>query len=64
MANILIIDDDIQFRTMDELGQKGFQALRQLKAGVFDIMEMQLGYISGEDPFFQGSAKSAVLTLL
>ena len=45
---------DIQFRTMDELGQKGFQALRQLKAGVFDIMEMQLGYISGEDPFFQG----------
>jgi TRAP-type C4-dicarboxylate transport system substrate-binding protein len=45
---------DIQFRTMDELGQKGFQALRQLKAGVFDIMEMQLGYISGDDPFFQG----------
>lgn len=45
---------DIQFRTMDELGQKGFQALRQLKAGVFDIMEMQLGYISGEDSFFQG----------
>lgn len=45
---------DIQFRTMDELGQKGFQALRQLKAGVFDIMEMQLGYISGEDAFFQG----------
>ncbi|MCB2216318.1 TRAP transporter substrate-binding protein [Desulfofustis glycolicus] len=45
---------DVQFRTMDELGQKGFQALRQLKAGVFDIMEMQLGYISGEDAFFQG----------
>ena len=45
---------DVQFRTMDELGQKGFQALRQLKAGVFDIMEMHLGYIGGEDPFFQG----------
>ncbi|MBD3305012.1 ABC transporter substrate-binding protein [candidate division KSB3 bacterium] len=45
---------DIQFRTMDELGQKGFQAMRQLRAGVFDIMEIQLGYVSGDDPFFQG----------
>ncbi len=45
---------DIQFRTMDEVGQKGFQAMRQLKAGVFDIMEIQLGYVSGDDPFFQG----------
>jgi TRAP-type C4-dicarboxylate transport system substrate-binding protein len=45
---------DVQFRTMDEVGQKGFQAMRQLKAGVFDIMEIQLGYVSGDDPFFQG----------
>ena len=45
---------DIQFRTMDELGQKGFQGMRQLKGGVFDIMEIQLGYVSGDDPFFQG----------
>jgi TRAP-type C4-dicarboxylate transport system substrate-binding protein len=45
---------DIQFRTMDEVGQKGFQAMRQLKAGVFDIMEIQLGYVSGDDAFFQG----------
>ena len=41
---------DIQFRTMDELGQKGFNALRQLKAGAFDIIQMQSGYISGDDP--------------
>lgn len=45
---------DVQFRTMDELGQKGFQGMRQLKGGVFDIMEIQLGYVSGDDPFFQG----------
>lgn len=45
---------DIQFRTMDELGQKGFQGMRQLKIGVFDIMTLQLGYVSGDEPFFQG----------
>ncbi len=45
---------DIQFRTMDELGQKGFQGMRQLKGGVFDIMTLQLGYVSGDDAFFQG----------
>jgi len=45
---------DIQFRTMDELGQKGFQALRQLRGGVFDIIQIQLGYISGDDPYWQG----------
>ncbi len=44
---------DIQFRTMDELGQKGFQALRQLRGGVFDIIQIQLGYISGDDPYWQ-----------
>jgi TRAP-type C4-dicarboxylate transport system substrate-binding protein len=41
---------DIQFRTMDELGQKGYTALRQLKEGTFDIIQMQTGYISGDDP--------------
>jgi TRAP-type C4-dicarboxylate transport system substrate-binding protein len=45
---------EIQFRTMDEVGQKGFQAMRQLRSGVFDLMEIQLGYVSGDDPFFQG----------
>ena len=45
---------DVQFRTMDELGQRGFQGLRQLRTGVFDVMTLQLGYVSGEDPFFQG----------
>ncbi len=44
---------DIQFRTMDELGQKGFNALRQLKAGVFDVIQMQSGSISGDDLHWQ-----------
>jgi TRAP-type C4-dicarboxylate transport system substrate-binding protein len=45
---------DIQFRSMDELGQKGFDALRQLRSGVFDVLQIQLGYISGDDPYWQG----------
>ena len=45
---------DVQFRSMDELGQKGFDALRQLRAGVFDVIQTQLGYISGDDPYWQG----------
>jgi TRAP-type C4-dicarboxylate transport system substrate-binding protein len=45
---------NIQFRSMDELGQKGFDALRQLRSGVFDVIQTQLGYISGDDPYWQG----------
>ncbi len=45
---------DVQFRTMDELGQKGFDALRQLKGGIFDIMPIYANYIGGDDPYWQG----------
>lgn len=44
----------IEFRTMDETGIKGFEAVRLLQFGTFDIMAMQLGYISGDAPFVQG----------
>lgn len=44
----------IEFRTMDETGIKGFEAARLLQLGTFDIMAMQLGYISGDAPFVQG----------
>lgn len=45
---------NVQFRTMDETGIKGFEAVRLLKMGVFDVMAMQLGYISGDVPFVLG----------
>lgn len=43
-----------QFKTADEVALKGFDALRLLKLGVFDVMEIQVGYVSGDDPFLLG----------
>jgi TRAP-type C4-dicarboxylate transport system substrate-binding protein len=45
---------DVQFRTMDEVGLRGFDAMRLLKLGVFDVMAVQLGYVSGDEPFTLG----------
>lgn len=45
---------DVQFRTMDEVGLKGFDAMRMLKLGIFDVMALQLGYVSGDEPFVVG----------
>lgn len=45
---------DITFRRMDEVGLKGFDAMRLLRLGIFDLMEIQLGYVSGDEPFFLG----------
>lgn len=45
---------DVQFRTMDEVGLRGFDAMRLLKLGVFDVMAIQLGYVSGDEPFVLG----------
>lgn len=45
---------DVTFRTMDEVGLKGFDALRLTKLGIFDVMAMQLGYVSGDEPFLLG----------
>lgn len=45
---------DVQFRTMDEVGLKGFDAMRLLKLGVFNVMAVQLGYVSGDEPFVLG----------
>lgn len=45
---------DVNFKRMDEVGLKGFDAMRLLKLGVFDLMEIQIGYVSGDEPFFNG----------
>lgn len=44
----------VRFRTMDEVGLKGFDAMRQLASGVFDVMAISFSYVSGDDPFFYG----------
>jgi TRAP-type C4-dicarboxylate transport system substrate-binding protein len=36
------------------VGLKGFDAMRQLKLGVFNVMAVQLGYVSGDEPFVLG----------
>ena len=44
-----------EFRTIDELGMTGFEALRTLATGVFDIVSIQLAHVSGDDPLFMGA---------
>jgi TRAP-type C4-dicarboxylate transport system substrate-binding protein len=41
-------------RTIDEVGLKGFDSLRTLQEGAFDILVFQTGFVSGDDPFFTG----------
>jgi TRAP-type C4-dicarboxylate transport system substrate-binding protein len=48
------IDLDIKYRNIKELDLSPFQGLRQLQSGVFDIMPMAAGFISGDDPVFIG----------
>lgn len=43
-----------QFRTLDELGLKGPEALRTLKSGAFDIVSVQVSFVSGDDAVFVG----------
>ncbi|MDF2370651.1 MAG: TRAP transporter substrate-binding protein [Rhizobiaceae bacterium] len=44
----------VNFRSINELGMKGFDAFRQLRSGAFDIMAISPGYVSGDDPFVLG----------
>lgn len=45
---------EVEFRTVDEVGLKGSEVVRLLKQGGFDIVAMQLGFISGDVPFVIG----------
>lgn len=44
----------VEFRTMDEIGLTGFEALRSLQSGAFDIESFQISFIGGEDSVLQG----------
>ena len=43
-----------QFRFIDEVGLKGFDGVRQLQSGIFQIMAISPGYVAGDEPFFIG----------
>lgn len=42
------------FRTIDEIGLKGFESLRTLRSGAFDIVSFQISFIGGEAPVLMG----------
>lgn len=44
----------VEFRTVDEVGLKGNEIARLLEQGGFDIVAMQLGFVSGDIPFATG----------
>jgi TRAP-type C4-dicarboxylate transport system substrate-binding protein len=43
-----------QFRFIDEVGLKGYDGVRQLQAGIFQMMAISPGYVAGDDPFILG----------
>lgn len=43
------------FRTIDELGLKGFESLRTLQSGAFDIVSFQITFVGGEAPVLMGA---------
>lgn len=42
------------FRTIDELGLKGFESLRTLQSGAFDVLSFQVSFVGGEAPILMG----------
>lgn len=48
------IDLAMNYNPMDVVGVKAPDALRMLRGGSFDIMSVQIGMASRDDPFFEG----------
>ena len=44
----------INYNTMDAVGVQAADALRLLRSGAFDVMSVQIGMASRDDPFFEG----------
>lgn len=42
------------FRTIDEIGLKGFESMRTLRSGAFDIVSFQISFVGGEAPVLMG----------
>ncbi|CAN5682430.1 TRAP transporter substrate-binding protein [soil metagenome] len=44
----------VNYNPMDTLGVQAADALRMLRSGTFDVMSVQIGMASRDDPFFEG----------
>lgn len=44
----------INYNPMDTVGVQAADALRHLRSGTFDVMSVQIGMASRDDPFFEG----------
>jgi len=44
----------VTYRTLNDVNLKGFDSLRVLQAGTFDIVAVQVGFVSGDDPVLVG----------
>lgn len=47
-------DLNVTYNTMDAIGLEAADALRMLRTGAFDVMSVQIGMASRDDPFFEG----------
>jgi len=45
---------EVNYNPMDVVGVKAPDALRLLRSGAFDVMSVQIGMASRDDPFFEG----------
>ena len=45
---------EVNYNPMDVVGVKAQDALRLLRSGAFDVMSVQIGMASRDDPFFEG----------
>ncbi|CAM5194881.1 hypothetical protein CDEF62S_01614 [Castellaniella defragrans] len=44
-----------KFRTIDELGLKGFESMRTVQSGAFDILSFQISFVGGDAPVLMGA---------
>lgn len=44
----------VTYNTMDAIGLDAADALRMIRTGAFDVMSVQIGMASRDDPFFEG----------
>ena len=54
LAQATGIRTNVTFNPMDQVGVQAADALRSLRSGTFDVMSVQIGMASRDDPFFEG----------
>ncbi len=54
LPKILGAPMSINYNPMDAVGVQAADALRMLRSGTFDVMSVQIGMASRDDPFFEG----------